>query len=426
MTPQAASSESGLATEGGLATIDLLFHVLDSPRRPLDFTLVFHLKEAPGLDALRAGARSARNLYPTTGARVDDKRWVRFIGPEDEVAALSVSSDGEAARAVEEFIDGPFDLRKQTPVRQFVMTSGHAPGVRVVTRFHHAAADGLSAAMWLGHQLRVASGQEPPVARASPFRELPLRSHPSPVRRSQFAYRGPSDRLWAPDVRPSRTRRWLTIEVEASELRQRCRNAGGFTYNDLLATCALEVFIRWNRAHRAGRSQKVGLWLPVNIRQQSASGFGNGTGRIRLYARYADAAPLAEKCREVRRQVSWCGRHGEWAVPAKSPLTSLPLWAAAPLLRGYLGRPRVDMTTGVFSHAERWAGPGGEIFRDVEKIESIGQLHARHCVAINGATHAGRTWLTFTYDPGLLPPDDARRLVEMYREQIELARREMA
>ena len=95
--------------------------------------------------------------------------------------------------------------------------------------------------------------------------------------------------------------------------------------------------------------QKVGLWLPVNIRQQSAVGFGNGTSRIRLYPRYDDRASLLSKCREIRRQVSWSNRHGEWATPTKFPLASLPPWATRPLLRAYLKRPGIDMATGVFS-----------------------------------------------------------------------------
>jgi hypothetical protein len=413
------------ANPSGLSTIDFLFHALDGPRRPSDFTLVFHLSEPPCVGALRAGARSARNFYPTTGSLISKGRWVRLEGSGDGVAATSAATEEAAAAAVEEFVGGPFDPRAETPVRQLLITSRHGAGARLVTRFHHAAADGLSAAMWLGHQLRVAYGEEAPAASASPFRELGLRRHPSPARRSRFAYPGRSDRLRAVGVNPSHTRRWLVICAEASDLRPRCRRAGGFTYNDLLATCALETFSRWNRAHRADRRGKIGLWLPVNIRRESSEGFGNGTSRIRLYARYDDDAPLADKCREVRRQVSWSWHQGEWAVPEKSALMSLPLWAASALLRGQLRRPRVDMSTGVFSHAERWAGQGGEVFRRVEKIECVGQLHERHCAAINGVTHAGRTWLTFTYDPGLLPPDDARRLVEVYQEQLELARREL-
>lgn len=417
MDPQTAGA-------GGLSTIDLLFCLLNDPRRPLDFTLVFHLKEAPALERLRAGAVSARQLFPTTGARVEGKRWVRFEGAADGFEAVSARTEEEADAAVASFVDAPLDPRRQTPVRQLLIKG--ARGARLVTRFHHAAADGLSAAMWLGHQLRVAFGEEAPAEAPAPFETLPLRSHPSPVKKSRFAFSKPSESLLAPGARPSHTRRWLGLDFEAKCLRSACRRAGGFTYNDLLATCALEVFRRWNTSQDEKRGRRIGLWLPVNVRRRASEGFGNGTSRIRLYARYAEAATLADKCREVRRQVAWSLQHGEWAVPEKSALVSLPPWAAAPLVRAYAGRPGVDMTTGVFSHAEGWAGPRGEIFRVVEKIESIGQLHARHPVAINGATHAGRTWLTFTYDPGLMPPEDAGRLAEMYRQQLELARRELA
>jgi hypothetical protein len=52
-------------------------------------------------------------------------------------------------------------------------------------------------------------------------------------------------------------------------------------------------------------------------------------------------------------------------------------------------------------------------------------LHPRQCVAINGATHSGQTWLTFTYDPAMLSRDDIQQLSEMYQEQIAAARREV-
>ena len=176
------------------------------------------------------------------------------------------------------------------PVQQLVVVDDVTNEVKLVTRFHHAVADGLSAAMWVSHQLRVAHEKIAPVAEVSPFQNLHLRSHPSPVKKSRYAYRGPSNPLWTRRAKPSRARRWRTIEFAAGELREGCRRAGGFTYNDLLATCALQVFTRWNSLHCNGRQQKVGLWLPVNIRQQSAVGFGNGTSRIRLYPRYDDRA----------------------------------------------------------------------------------------------------------------------------------------
>jgi hypothetical protein len=410
---------------GKLSTLDLIFSVMDSSRSPLDFTLVLQLKKSPGLPALRAGAISARNRYPTTGSYIDKKQWVRFPEQGDGVRLVSTLSDGETTRAIEELLDSSFDLSVQMPVQQLLIVNENRKGAELVTRFHHAAADGLSAAMWLRHQLGVAYGHETPAVQASTCKALSLRTTQSPVKRSQFAFRGPSDRLWTSNAQPSGARRWLTIGIAATDLRKGCRRAGGFTYNDLLATCVLEVFTRWNRAHGDMRKLKIGLWLPVNVRQQSSVGFGNGTSRIRLYSRYADNVSFVDKCREVRRQVSWSGQHGEWSVPQDNPLESLPLWAITPLLRCYLNRPGLDMATGVFSHAEGWGGTNGESFREVEKIECVGLLHPRQCVAINGITHLGQTWLTFTYDPAMLSRYDIQQLSEMYQEQIALAGRQL-
>jgi len=90
---------------GRLSPIDLVFSLMDSPRRPLDFTLLCHLRNAPDVEALRKGARSARNFYPTTGSYINKQHWVRFPQPEDGVAAISVSSPEHLTRAIEEFLD---------------------------------------------------------------------------------------------------------------------------------------------------------------------------------------------------------------------------------------------------------------------------------------------------------------------------------
>jgi hypothetical protein len=79
------------------------------------------------------------------------------------------------------------------------------------------------------------------------------------------------------------------------------------------------------------------------------------------------------------------------------------------------------MATGVFSHADRWAAGAREAFAEVDRIECVGLLHARQNIAINGATHRGQTWMTFTYDTGLLRASDVEQLVEMYRSMISHA-----
>ena len=291
--------------------LDMAFYLLDSDHSPQDFTLILHLRNPPSVDRLQAGATSAINRFPKSGSCIERNKWV---WREDTQFKVSDSP-------IENFIDEPFDLRQERPVRQALISDG--TGTRLVTRFHHAAADGLSAALWLGHQLNVAYGVEAVERERAPFVEVPLHRLPMSVRRSMFAFDKASDPLWTSQSERSGSRRWLTIGFPASDLQKACRQAAGFTYNDLLATCTLELFSQWNSICRGGTpwppdlsnsgdlragrpdNKRIGLWIPMNIRRESSVGFGNGTSRIRLYARYKPAAPLVEKAREVRRQVSW-------------------------------------------------------------------------------------------------------------------------
>ena len=369
--------------------LDRAFQLLDHASSRQDFTLILRFDELPDRERLARGARSACECF-----------------------GLNQQVDIETRIDVEQFVNEPFD---RYPIKQMLNEA------TLATRFHHAAADGLSAAMWLGHQLSIAYGLTPPAA----LGELSLRRAAMSTRRSRFAYDGACDSLWTPNSTRSGNRRWITFSFPASDLRQACRRAGGFTYSDLLATCVLETFSEWNAQHVHNGRPKVGLWLPMNIRARSFEGFGNGTSRIRLYARYARSAKLIEKAREVRRQVAWTTEHGEWAIPEIPLFTRLPRWISGPALRGYLNRPSIDMATGVFSHADRWAGAAREAFKYVDGIECVGLLHPRQSLAINAATHRDQTWMTFTYDAGLLRPIDVDQLVEIYKQQLALAHQEL-
>ena len=372
-----------------LTLLDRAFQLLDDASSPQDFTLILHFTEPPDGERLAAGAKSACECF-----------------------CIEREIDIQTRIDLEQFVNEPFD---NYPIKQMLN------GATLATRFHHAAADGLSAALWLGHQLSVAYGLTPPAAPA----ELSLRRPAMSVRRSQFAYDNACDSLWTPNARRSGNRRWATFSFPSSDLSKACRRVGGFTYSDLLATCVLETYCEWNHRHIHNGSPKVGLWLPMNIRSRSFSGFGNGTSRIRLYARYEQSAAIVEKAREVRRQVSWTTENGEWAVPSIPLFTFLPGWILRPVLRSYLNRPSVDMATGVFSHADRWAGEAREAFKYVDRIECVGLLHPRQNLAINAATHQQQTWMTFTYDTGLLRASDADELIEIYKRQLTLAQQEL-
>lgn len=398
--------------EKKLTLLDYAFDLI--PRT--DFTLFLCLNNPPAVEELRAGAESAMKRFPISGSRIKRRRWRYEPQP--------FQTNGH--RSIESFVDAEFNLRTQNPVKQ-LLTTDQSGAVCLVTRFHHAAADGLSAALWLGHQLSVAYGLIEPHAVPAAFSDLPLRRSENAVRRSAYAYSGASDPLWTTNYIPSGTRRWLTINFPADELRRGCRRVRGFTYNDLLAACALTVFSQWNQTRDPRSSpQKIGLWLPMNVRAHFDEGFGNGTSRVRVYARFPRNASLIEKAREVRKQIAWSSAHGEWVVPERPLFTRLPRPIVAPLLNGYLKQPTVDMATGVFSHVDRWAGDAAPAFANVTRIECVGPLHPRQHLAINGATHQGQTWLTLTYDAGLLALQHARELAQMFAEQIASARKEFA
>jgi hypothetical protein len=409
----AGASFSGIR----LSTLDYLVSVMDSPQSHLDFTIVLRFKQRLDFNALRNGALSARNLFPTTGSSLKNNRWLRDSLTANNITAID-SQDGEIH--MQHFINRPIDLRHELPVQQLVITGENA--TTLVTKFHHAVADGTSASLWLNHQLGVASGFEKAREKQSPFERVSLKQQSTSVRRSDFAYSEPSDPLWTRPAQRSGIRAWTSINFQANGLRKACRKTRGFTYNDLLATCALEVFGIWNRERRGEHQSKVGLWLPINIRCRSTEGFGNGTSRIRIYANYPHSMSFADKCREVRRQIEWCTSHGEWVVPSVTPITILPRWVTRPILRRHLTRPSIDMATGVFSHVERWNNRK-KLFDALESLECVGLLHPLQALAINGATHNGTTWLTFTYDAGLFEAKHLERLIELYLEQIEIAER---
>jgi hypothetical protein len=389
-----------------MSLLDRAFYLLDSRGSPQDFTLILDLRVAPDVDALYAGARSAMNRFPISACRIARGAWE---WRENELKFA-------ASESIQKFIDQPFDLRNEPPVKQMLLPS-ESGCTRLATRFHHAAADGLSAALWLGHQLNVAYGFEREQTERGEFTGPTLRTPASWVRRSRFAFDGASDRVRTSGSKRSGLRRWSTICFPS------WRRTHGFTYNDFLATCILEAITKWNNNRERA---KVGLWVPMNVRRDSRTGFGNGTSRVRVYANYDRHASLHDKCLTVREQIAWTTKHGEWVVPELPRLTRLPDTILRPLLRNYLKLPHIDMATAVFTHAALSIANAGDAFQHVERIECVGLLHPRQNLAVNAATHSGHTWLTLTYDPAQLTVADVKQLTQIFSQQIALARRELS
>lgn len=393
------------------SALDLISAIMDTPERPLDAVVIARLCAEIPIERLETGAASARHVYPQSASRLVDRHW--HFSPQLATAIQRVTN-------VETFLDAGVDLQNELPMRQALLE--RQDGLHLVTYFHHAAADLVSVAMWLEHQLDVATGRREAVTAAHPYLPVALKDHPRPVRKSQYAHAGPSTALWRRHDQPGRARKVRVIDLDARTLMSLVGD--GFTYNDLLAAVTLEVFHRWNTTHGA-KTDRLALWCPVNIRKSPFDGFGNGSSRLRVYPQLLPDTPLVDRCREIRTQVQWSKSHGEWWVPAESPLMKLPDPWMSRVVKTYLNRPWVDMASGMLSHAQRLTADDNGL-PEVDRIEVIGEMHRHYPFGPVAITHREVTTYAIDYDPAMLREDDMDELEALFRDRFEHAQRALS
>lgn len=395
------------ATGRSLTTLDEISALVSAPDVPMDFAFVMRFSRPLDVTTLRAGAVSAQRAFPVSACRIQGDRWA---GPEVDAALTSTGpavQPGTAAadEAIASFIDAPFDPRADRPVRQALFPHVRGPGATLVTRFHHAATDGAGAVAWLAHSLDVALAGRPPCATWLAADPPPLRRHARPARRSAFAPTGPAAPLPTRAPRGQGRRRWIDLSLPAHP------GAAIPRTSDLAAAFLLALDHQRQRAGVRDR-RPVGIWLPVDIRERTGVGFGNGSSRIRVYAR-PDRRPLSPS--EVRVQMRWSLVHGEWSVPER-PLRPLPARLRALALRAYVRRPWVDMATApmtAFSaFADRpWA-------RDLHATVCVGTLDRRHPLGLVAVTAVAGTTVTLTYDPDRLDREDVRAVADTFQHSL--------
>lgn len=406
--------------------LDLFSAHLSRPERSFDFAL--RLRFAPGvqlsLERLEAGAAEARRRYPRSAARLTGLEW-RAITDCAKIRSERVANEEEARSLIQTWMTEPFHPSRDVPIRQLLIEhrAPESPTSRweLTTRFHHAAGDAVSLALWLQAQLGVAFAKtdfspapqlDPPV----------LKDHPAPARKSRYAFSKPCHPIRAArQSAPSVHRRWRTLELDPSPIRAGIAAASlSITYNDVLCAIILSTLRHWNRGGR------LGLWLGVNIREQPFDGFGNGSSRIRVYDRAPQMtySSLIAQAKSIREQIRWCKEQGEWHVPGPdSPLFGLPSWILIPFLKTFARRPGVDMASTLFSHAERLSP---EPLPGVESLEAIGPLHDSHPFVLIGLGLGSKTFLTFTWDPALYGDSDAEELIRIFEKNYAEALGEIA
>lgn len=402
-----------------LSTLDLVSLVMDSEVRPLDFAVLLRFDREIDANDLARGARSARNLYSATGCKVVDGRWSP-LEPDCLEPAFRSLRQGESNGLVERFLRTPFDLASGPPLLQAWVGDVDTGTGCLVTKVHHCVADMLSVLAWIRHQLRVASDLDRPCSEPAAVVPPALAEAPPGAKRNPVWDRCAP--LWTRPGQASSERRWTTCSFPHGELAGISLAECGFTFNDVLVVAALETLQEWNRI-QGDNGRRVGIWLPVNIRRDAFEGFGNASSRIRVRRDYADGLDISDKCRAVRSQINLARERGEWIVPQRTLLTGTPLRFSAPLVRMYLNRPWADMGSAAFSHVQKWPGQDDPVFAGLQELGVLGAMHRRHALIFAAVSLGDQTWMTITYDPALLWPEDVAVIRDRYLSTVRAASR---
>ena len=357
---------------------------------------------------LYRAAQGARELFPVSSSRLCRPQFkIPMWEPQPgapPALAIRVFREGERTLRIQEYLETPFPLAEGPPLRQMLLGIGDPPAWCLVTQVHHAASDLVGTLLFLRRQLRMARGLDTMPPR-------PQTDSPKLAEAPKGARRNPDSKTSAAlATRPgpaSAARCWRTVSVPREPLASLSQTVGGFRWNDCLLAAALDALAAWNE-HQGVSADRIGLWVPINIREERLRGFGNGASRIRVHRERISGVKsraFLERCRSVRRMVYRKKRMGEWAIP---PLP-VPAWlfsVAAPLLRRWLYRPWADFGTAGFTHLEHWPGDEEPVLNDVSGMEVIACLHEQHPLYFAAMSQGDQTVVTITWDPALLSDED--------------------
>jgi len=401
--------------EHKLSLLDYFSASLSTTVRPYDFALrlEFPSNAAPSKENLEAGSLRAMGRYPQTGCLQRGMRWIPISTSKMFVETRTASSIQESKKHFEKFLDEPFDITRSFGVRQLLIQRLDTGQVELVTRMHHALGDGMSLILWLDAQLSENLSPSPA--------PLVLKRHPSPVRKSPYAFKSPSKPVRTlKKEKLSARRRWRTLSLASGPLQKSFASKNrNFTFNDLLCAVVLKAVRNWNQ------DDTVALWLPVNIRENHFQGFGNGSSRIRIYYRFEAEGQWSKWAAQVREQVEWCKKNGEWNVPNQdSPFLMVPDWILKRFVSAFAHRPGVDYGSILFTHMARLSASqtqSSEVFKNASDIELVGQLHSAHPICITAVGFRDSTKITFTWDDALYSESDMDQFIELFEAGLSAA-----
>ena len=320
--------------------IDKVLLSYEMGKQHMSFHLILSVQGFIDQDRLNRALLAVMRLHPTLRTIVCsrlcrarrkvqenlEQRFPKIV----EKDAMSVAPGNNGAQSqyekhIREWINRPFDPRRDLPVRVLILTTGEAE-CSVVFTFHHSAIDGLRAIAFIEEVLAIYDCQDSfesalsgKVAAQRKKDELMALARSEgrrvPRFRRAMLYYMLRFLLMTPFRRSSRIFRdgspkdepgidFCTVRLEPAALqmmKSKAKNVGA-TANDILMAAALRTIDKWNSLH--GRaSDKISLMVPVNVADQDHQHIAaNLVSFISVAAYRRDRADATELLRRVNRE----------------------------------------------------------------------------------------------------------------------------
>lgn len=410
--------------------IDLVFRYSSGPADRVDFGALVELSlpagEGPALAArLEEGSKRAARRYPKV-TTVLDGRWWRPAGKVPPFSHESAVHQDFAA-IQKTFFDEPLRWDESLLRQKLLWMEDGAASLMM--RMHHSLGDAISGLFYLEHQLDSwdpggAPGEDP-AENAEGRVEVDdpvLREHPGPVTRGPGAFENLPDPIWTPPDRATGgPRRWVVEDLDEASLAELAtRHRVGL--DDVLLTLVLDTFLLWNDLSGSAGPPRLGLFVPINIRRRGNHGFGNGVGRVRVYARGGRDSGFGARCRAIQKQRIWSMMNGEWAMEVPSVVRHFPAWVVRAVTKVSLLVPWIDRGSLICSHVSISAMLRWESRRPrIENVTVIPPLTGRYPLAVAAVTFRGRVRVTLAYDANRLRTAEMEDIRHLLRQSLQFA-----
>lgn len=413
--------------------LDFCFETMDSPKRSLDFCMIARLKAKMSPENLYTGAQQAFKCFPKSNCYL--KSYKYKVCKEPWLLLEQSCPEEEKNKVIEDFLKKPFQVKRERGIKQLYLSC--EKNTYLVTRMHHCLGDAVSFFSWLKVQLTkemiydkgliLKKSKEPRIQDFCKF----LKENTKKIQKKIIG-KNQLKKKWnfhsstllntQKKIKISNQRKWISLSFEKpvrkkmeSIIKQR------LSYNDLLCAVLFET-LREFKGSKKNPHNKYGLYLPINIRTDTHSGFGNGSSRIKIYDIYPDKPENYKVIAEaVRKQVNWCQKHESWRIPEKLGIIAyLPKFLSKSLLKIYSGLYFHDFGTLVFSHIERH-GPLGYLFDYFSDVVSVSQLYKVYGMALIAMTFKNKTILTCTWDNNLFNKGEIKNFLDIFSKNREIA-----